>query len=118
VAIGCPILFIAGDEDVLIPPFAADAIAAVVPGAMHIAEAGHSAYFERAQVFNRHVSEFSRPRGLRRKLGRCRAKSSDVCYWCGAEALCFLRAFASGPISVVAGGGAWRRCVTGFQRPR
>ena len=42
------------------PPFAADAIAAVVPGAraVHIADAGHSAYFERAQVFNRHVAEF------------------------------------------------------------
>ena len=42
------------------PPFAADAIAAVVPGARvaHIANAGHSAYFERAAVFNRHVEEF------------------------------------------------------------
>ena len=59
-AIGCPVLFIVGDEDVVIPPFAADAIAAVVPGAraVHIADAGHSAYFERAQVFNRHVAEF------------------------------------------------------------
>ena len=57
---GCPVLFIVGDEDVLIPPFAADAIAAVVPGAraVHIPDAGHSAYFERAQVFNRHVAEF------------------------------------------------------------
>jgi pimeloyl-ACP methyl ester carboxylesterase len=59
-AAGCPVLFIAGDEDILIPPFAADAIAAVVPGAraVHIADAGHSAYFERAEVFNRHVAEF------------------------------------------------------------
>ena len=40
--------------------FAADIIAAVVPGAraVHIADTGHSAYFERAQVFNRHVAEF------------------------------------------------------------
>jgi pimeloyl-ACP methyl ester carboxylesterase len=62
-AAGCPVLFIAGDEDVLIPPFAADIIAAVVPGAraVHIADAGHSAYFERAQVFNRHVAEFLDP---------------------------------------------------------
>src|SRR5262245_31083454 len=57
---GCPILFICGDEDVVIPPFAADAIAAVVPGARvaHIADAGHSAYFERAAVFNKLVGEF------------------------------------------------------------
>jgi pimeloyl-ACP methyl ester carboxylesterase len=41
------------------PPFAADAIAAVVPNARaaHIADAGHSAYFERAAVFNRLVAE-------------------------------------------------------------
>ena len=57
---GCPVLLIAGDEDIVMPPFAADAIAAAVPGAraVHIADAGHSAYFERAQVFNRHVAEF------------------------------------------------------------
>ena len=57
---GCPILFICGDEDLVMPPFAADAIAAVVPGARvaHIADAGHSAYFERAAVFNGLVGEF------------------------------------------------------------
>ena len=44
----------------MIPPFAADAIAAVVPQAraLHIADAGHSVYFERAALFNRHVGEF------------------------------------------------------------
>jgi pimeloyl-ACP methyl ester carboxylesterase len=59
-AVGCPILFIAADEDVLIPPVAADAVSAVVPHAraVHIADAGHSAYFERAPAFNRHVEEF------------------------------------------------------------
>jgi 3-oxoadipate enol-lactonase len=59
---GCPILFICGDEDIVMPPFAADAIAAVVPGARvaHIADAGHSAYFERAAVFNGLVGEFLR----------------------------------------------------------
>jgi 3-oxoadipate enol-lactonase len=59
-AADCPVLFIVGDEDLVIPPFAADAIAAAVPQArvVHIADAGHSVYFERAQVFNRHVSEF------------------------------------------------------------
>jgi 3-oxoadipate enol-lactonase len=58
--VGCPILFISGDEDIVIAPFAADAIAAVVPGARvaHIADAGHSAYFERAAVFNRLIEEF------------------------------------------------------------
>jgi 3-oxoadipate enol-lactonase len=56
----CRVLLIAGDEDIVVPPFAADAIAAAVPGAraVHIADAGHSAYFERARVFNAHVSEF------------------------------------------------------------
>jgi 3-oxoadipate enol-lactonase len=56
----CPILLIAGDEDIVIPPFVADGIAAVVPGARvaHIADAGHSAYFERAAVFNRLVEQF------------------------------------------------------------
>ena len=60
VGAGCPILFICGGEDLVMPPFAADAIAAVVPGArvVHIAEAGHSAYFERAAVFNGLVGEF------------------------------------------------------------
>lgn len=59
-AAGCPVLLIAGDEDVVMPPFAADAIAAVVQNARaeHIVDAGHSAYFERAAVFNRLVAEF------------------------------------------------------------
>jgi 3-oxoadipate enol-lactonase len=58
--VACPILFISGDEDVVIPPFAADAIARVVPGARvaHIEDAGHSAYFERAQHFNHLVENF------------------------------------------------------------
>jgi len=58
--IACPILFVSGDEDVVIPPFAADAIARVVPSAkvVHIADAGHSAYFERPTPFNQIVEEF------------------------------------------------------------
>jgi 3-oxoadipate enol-lactonase len=61
--VGCPILFVVGDEDVVIPPFAADAIAAVVPGARvaHVAAAGHSVYFERPAEFNRIVGEFIAP---------------------------------------------------------
>lgn len=56
----CPVLFIANDEDVQIPPFAADAMSRVIPGAraVHIPDAGHSAYFERPQTFNRIVDEF------------------------------------------------------------
>lgn len=56
----CPILFISGDEDIVIPPFAADAIVRVVPGAKvaHIPQAGHSTYFERPAAFNAIVDEF------------------------------------------------------------
>lgn len=58
--VACPILFVSGDEDIVIPPFAADAIARAVPGARvaHIQDAGHSAYFERAERFNANVEEF------------------------------------------------------------
>jgi pimeloyl-ACP methyl ester carboxylesterase len=51
---------ISGAEDIVMPPFAADAMAAALPRAevAHIAEAGHSAYFERAQVFNATVADF------------------------------------------------------------
>ena len=60
--IACPIQFIVGDEDILIPAFAADALARATPGAKvaHIANAGHSAYFERPQEFNRILEEFFR----------------------------------------------------------
>jgi 3-oxoadipate enol-lactonase len=56
----CPVLFLVGEEDLVIPPFAADAIAAVVPQAraLHVDDAGHSVYFERAEVFNSYVAEF------------------------------------------------------------
>lgn len=58
--VACPILFVPNDEDVVMPPFAADAIAAVVPGAEveHIGDAGHSGYFERPAEFNRIVGAF------------------------------------------------------------
>ena len=58
----CPVLFVSGDEDIVIPPFAADAIARVVSGTRvaHIADAGHSAYFERAAKFNDLVAVFLR----------------------------------------------------------
>jgi pimeloyl-ACP methyl ester carboxylesterase len=59
-AVGCKVLFVSGDEDIVMPPFAADAIARTVPGAKvaHIEDAGHSAYFERAERFNRIVDTF------------------------------------------------------------
>ena len=59
-AAGCPVLFIPGGQDVVMPPFAAAAIAAEVPGARvaPIAEAGHSAYFEQATRFNALVAAF------------------------------------------------------------
>lgn len=59
-AIGCPLLMIVGDEDAVIPPFAADAIARAVPGArvVHVPDAGHSVYFERAAVFDAAVAAF------------------------------------------------------------
>jgi pimeloyl-ACP methyl ester carboxylesterase len=59
-AIDCPTLLLAGDEDIVMPPFAADALAALLPWArvVHIAEAGHSAYFERAAHFNRVLADF------------------------------------------------------------
>lgn len=58
--IGCPVLFVSGDEDVVIPPFAADAITRVVPRSrvVHFADTGHSAYFERAAAFNKAVETF------------------------------------------------------------
>ena len=65
-AVAWPTLCIAGDEDIVMPPFAADALAAALPRAQaaHIADAGHSAYFERAQVFNRLLQAFLDACGL------------------------------------------------------
>jgi len=58
--IGCPVLFVSGAEDAVIPPFAADAIAALLPHArvVHVPDAGHSVYFERAAVFNQALRDF------------------------------------------------------------
>ncbi|MBM3342197.1 MAG: alpha/beta hydrolase [Betaproteobacteria bacterium] len=64
---GCPILFISSDEDVQMPPFAADAIVRVVPNAcvVHIEQAGHSAYFEQPAQFNAMVAAFVQNPSLR-----------------------------------------------------
>jgi pimeloyl-ACP methyl ester carboxylesterase len=50
-----PVLFITGEEDIAnFPPFIADALAPLMPNARveHVPEAGHSVYFQRADVFN------------------------------------------------------------------
>ena len=59
-AIECPVLFLSGDEDKVIPPFAADAIAPLLRSArvIHVADAGHSVYFERAVAFNAALRTF------------------------------------------------------------
>lgn len=59
-AAGCPVLFIPGGRDIVIPPFAARAMAAEIPGARvaPIPAAGHSGYFEHAAVFNALVEAF------------------------------------------------------------
>ena len=59
-AAGIPVRLLAGDEDIVMPPCSAEAIAAVVPGAVaaRIPLAGHSGYFERPEVFNSVVEGF------------------------------------------------------------
>ncbi len=58
--ITCPILMISNDEDVVIPPMAADGIARLLPqiSVAHIPAAGHSGYFERPDAFNGLLEEF------------------------------------------------------------
>lgn len=58
--IAAPTLFITGAEDLVFPPFLADALAPLMPRARvaRVENAGHSVYFERAAVFNRLVDEF------------------------------------------------------------
>ena len=55
-----PTLFITAEEDVVFPPLLAPSLAALMPNARveQVAAAGHSLYFERAEVFNRLVGEF------------------------------------------------------------
>jgi len=55
-----PTLFITGDEDVVFPPMLAPALAALMPAARveQVAAAGHSVYFEQADIFNHLVEQF------------------------------------------------------------
>jgi 3-oxoadipate enol-lactonase len=57
-----PTLLLVGEEDVLTPPDAMASVAAQIPQArfVKVPQAGHSVYFERADEFNRIVSEFLR----------------------------------------------------------
>ena len=59
-ALEVPVLFIAGEEDPLIPPPVLDAAAKHFRDArvVRVPEAGHSVYFERAEKFNAIVDEF------------------------------------------------------------
>ena len=55
-----PTLFITGEEDVVFPPMLAPALAGLMPQARveQVPAAGHSVYFERAEIFNRLVDGF------------------------------------------------------------
>ena len=59
-ASGVPILFIAGEDDVLFEPSSIRAVSEATAGSRYIeiAGAGHSAYFERPREFNRAVLAF------------------------------------------------------------
>ena len=55
-----PTLWLTGAEDLVFPPFVADALSTLMPKArvVSVPAAGHSVYFERAAEFNRAVDEF------------------------------------------------------------
>ena len=59
-ALRMPVLFIAGEEDVVIPPRVVELAASHVPGARfeRVPEAGHSVYFERPATFNAILEKF------------------------------------------------------------
>jgi 3-oxoadipate enol-lactonase len=55
-----PVLFVAGEEDVVIPPRMLSIAAACFPNARLelVPAAGHSVYFERPAIFNEIVERF------------------------------------------------------------
>ncbi|MGL5733683.1 MAG: alpha/beta fold hydrolase [Beijerinckiaceae bacterium] len=58
-ALSMPKLFISGAEDIVIPPAGVEAVAAAVGATFEsVAEAGHSVYFERPDIFNARLTEF------------------------------------------------------------
>ncbi len=62
----CPTMFVVGAEDPLVPVSVMREVSARVPSSevIVIDEAGHSAYFEKAAEFNRHVLDFIGRRAL------------------------------------------------------
>jgi 3-oxoadipate enol-lactonase len=61
-ALRMPVLFIAGEEDIVIPPRLVEIASTHVPNARRarVPECGHSVYFERAGIFNVLLDEFLR----------------------------------------------------------
>ena len=61
-ALDLPVLCIAGEEDIVVPPAAVEAFARALPRGEYVAvpAAGHSVYFERADAFNALVLDFLR----------------------------------------------------------
>lgn len=61
-----PVLFIAGQEDILAPPDVVHLACKLVPGSsvVEVADAGHSVYFEQPDVFNHQVRSFLQAAGL------------------------------------------------------
>lgn len=59
-ATGVPILYICGSDDILYPPDCIRRVQALVPNShlIEIADVGHSAYYEDAASFNRHLAAF------------------------------------------------------------
>lgn len=55
-----PVLCLAGEDDIVIPPAAVEALARALPRGEFalVPAAGHSVYFERADAFNRLVLDF------------------------------------------------------------
>jgi 3-oxoadipate enol-lactonase len=60
--LAAPALFVVGEQDEMIAPTVIAAAAAAVPGArlLRVPDAGHSVYFERADVFNAALAELLR----------------------------------------------------------
>lgn len=64
-ALAVPVLFIEGEDDVLIPPDVIAAAQRMIPGAQlaMVADAGHSVYFERPDEFNTILAAFLKQAG-------------------------------------------------------
>ncbi|HEU5191633.1 MAG TPA: alpha/beta hydrolase [Methylomirabilota bacterium] len=64
-ALTMPVLCISGEEDVLMPTPAIEALAKLMPRGRlaRVPKSGHSVYFERPEIFNRLVGDFLREAG-------------------------------------------------------